>query len=64
MVLPWGNRAQEDGVPGTVESAPAKPRLPLKLAITTVLALLLTVAADQVVRSGWITLRPPPGASR
>ena len=62
MVLPWGVRAQEDGVAGTDPGAPAKPRLLLKFAITTLLALALTAAGDQVVRSGWITLRPAPVA--
>ncbi len=45
MLLPVGNRtaaeAGETVVPGTVESAPVKPRLWLKAAATTAIACLL-----------------------
>jgi predicted secreted protein len=37
-VLPWGNRPPEYVEPGTVESAPAKPRLLVKFLATTILA--------------------------
>jgi predicted secreted protein len=61
MVLPWGVRPQGDGPPGTVASAPARPRLPLKFAVTTAIALVLTGVVQLVVAAGWVTFRPPPG---
>jgi predicted secreted protein len=60
MVLPWGVRPDETPVAGTVESAPARPRLALKFAITTFLAVLLTAGADRLVRADLVRLRPPP----
>lgn len=59
MVLPWGAQPSDAPPPGTVASAPARPRLLLKFAITTVLALLLTLAIKAVIESGLIGLRPP-----
>ncbi|MEW5422585.1 DUF1467 family protein [Amorphus sp. 3PC139-8] len=42
VILPWGNRSQADQeaeiTPGTMPSAPARPRLLIKAAITSVLA--------------------------
>lgn len=61
MVLPWGARPADETVPGTVASAPARPRLLLKFAVTTVLALLVTLAIKAVVESGLVDLRPPAG---
>ncbi len=61
MVLPWGARPADEPVPGTVPSAPARPRLLLKFAVTTVLALLVTLAIKAVVESGLVDLRPPAG---
>jgi predicted secreted protein len=58
MTLPFGVRPDDDPVPGTVESAPARPRLLLKFAVTTVLAALVTIAIAYVVGSGWIDFRP------
>ena len=43
---------------GELESAPAKPRIALKMAITTGIALVLTAAIRWVVQTGWIDLRP------
>ena len=37
-VLPWGSHAPEQPEPGTVESAPDKPRLGLKFLVTTVIS--------------------------
>lgn len=61
MVLPWGVRPPDEPAPGTVPSAPARPRLLLKFAVTTVLALLVTLAIKAVVESGLVSFRPPPG---
>jgi len=56
-VLPWGNRPPEKVEPGHATSAPAKPRLALKFAVTTVLAALIWVAIDQAVRHGLVSFR-------
>jgi predicted secreted protein len=52
-VLPWGVRTQEEsdeGVePGTVESAPVKPRIWLKFAITTVITILIYIIIWTIV---------------
>jgi predicted secreted protein len=60
MVLPFGVRPDDHPLPGTVESAPAKPRLLLKFAITTVLAALATGAVAWIVELHIIDFRPAP----
>ena len=59
MVLPWGNRPIDpaDVARGHAPSAPAKPRLAIKLLVTTVIAAVLWGIAFLVVDSGWISLR-------
>jgi predicted secreted protein len=57
MVLPWGNRPEEEVQEGNVPSAPAKPRLWLKAGITTVLAAIFWLIIWYVVQSDWIQLR-------
>lgn len=37
-VLPWGIKPSQEGDPGHASGAPANPRLPLKAAVTTVVA--------------------------
>ena len=58
MVLPFGVRPDDNPVPGTVESAPTKPRLLLKFAITTVLAALATGTVAWIVQLHVIDFRP------
>jgi predicted secreted protein len=58
MALPIGATPEESPLPGNTESAPAKPRLLLKAAVTTVLALLATYGAAWLIDSGLIDLRP------
>jgi predicted secreted protein len=58
MVLPFGARPPEDVQPGTAPSAPAKPRMGLKILITTLIALALTVGIAWLIESGLIALRP------
>ncbi|MGI9436257.1 MAG: DUF1467 family protein [Geminicoccaceae bacterium] len=58
MVLPFGARPPEDVQPGTAKSAPAKPRMLLKMLITTLIAGFLTVAAIWFIQSGLIEVRP------
>ena len=59
MVLPFGAHPQDDPVPGTVASAPDKPRLVIKFLITTGIALVITAAIAWVIASGLISFRPP-----
>jgi predicted secreted protein len=58
MVLPFGARPPDDVEPGMAPSAPARPRMGLKIAITTALALALTALILWLLQSGLIQLRP------
>ena len=60
MVLPFGAAPPDEVEPGMATSAPAKPRMALKLAITTVLAALVTAMIVWLMNSGLIQLRPAP----
>ena len=60
MVLPFGAAPPDEVEPGMATSAPAKPRMALKLAITTVLAALMTALIVWLMNSGLIQLRPAP----
>ncbi len=59
MVLPWGNQAVDaaDVARGHASSAPRKPRLATKLAVTTVIAGVLWAIVYVVMDQGWISLR-------
>lgn len=63
-VLPWGARSpHEEGLgvePGTVASAPLRPRLAVKFAATTVVATLLFGLAYWLVTAGPIALDDIP----
>ena len=58
MVLPFGARPPDEVEPGTAPSAPARPRMALKIAITTAIALALTALILWLLQSGLIQLRP------
>lgn len=58
MLLPIGAEPEETPVPGNAESAPAKPRLLIKMLAATVLAGLLTLGAHYLLDSGWIDFSP------
>ena len=58
MVLPFGAAPPDEVEPGMATSAPAKPRMAIKLAITTVLAALATGLIAWLMQSGLIHLRP------
>jgi predicted secreted protein len=58
MVLPFGARPPDNVEPGMAPSAPARPRMGLKIAITTALALALTALILWLLHSGLIQLRP------
>jgi predicted secreted protein len=57
MVLPFGARPPESPAIGHATSAPARPRIGLKLAIAAGIAALLTGVAYVVLAFGWLTLR-------
>jgi predicted secreted protein len=63
MVLPFGAAPPADAEiePGTARSAPARPRLLMKMLVTTGIAILLTIAARWFIESGFIQVRPPSG---
>jgi predicted secreted protein len=58
MALPFGAAPDESPQAGTVESAPARPRLLLKVLVTSVLAALATWAIAWFIGSGIVQLRP------
>jgi len=58
MALPFGVRPEAEPERGTVESAPARPRLWLKALAATLLAGALTLGLDWALDRGLISLRP------
>ena len=58
MVLPFGANPPDEVEPGMVPSAPARPRMGLKIAVTTVIAAALTALILWLLQSGLIQLRP------
>jgi len=58
MVLPFGAAPPDEVESGMATSAPAKPRIGVKLAITTALAVALTGLIVWSIDSGLIQLRP------
>ena len=57
MVLPFGNQAPSEIETGHATSAPEKPRLWLKLGITTALACVFFVIAYLLITSGLFSFR-------
>ena len=60
MVLPFGAAPPADVEPGMADSAPARPRLLLKVAITTAIAALITALIAWLIDSVLVLLRPQP----
>jgi predicted secreted protein len=58
MVLPFGASPPDEPEPGTAPSAPARPRMALKIAVTTAIAAVLTALILWLLQSGLIQLRP------
>jgi predicted secreted protein len=58
MVLPFGARPPDVVEPGMAPSAPERPRMGLKIAVTTVIAAALTALVLWLLQSGLIQLRP------
>ena len=59
MVLPWGNRPieAEDVAKGHAPSAPKKPRMLIKMAVTTVIAGVIWGVVYIIMEAGWIGFR-------
>ena len=57
MALPWGVRRQDDPEPGHEAGAPENPRLWLKVAVTTGIAVVITALVWVAVDLGWISIR-------
>lgn len=58
-VLPWGVHtiSQEDVSRGHAESAPRRPRIVIKMAVTSVVAGLVWVVVYLALTRGWISYR-------
>ena len=59
MVLPFGVAPPEEVEKGHASSAPARPRMLVKLLVTTLLAIAATYGVQWLLQSGVIELRPP-----
>ncbi len=57
MVLPFGAKAPDTVGTGHASSAPARPRILMKMLITTVIASLLFIIVYLVISSGFFALR-------
>lgn len=57
-VLPWGVRVPDEPEPGHATSAPEKPMLWRKAAVTTVIATIIWIAIYYLVESDLISFRP------
>jgi predicted secreted protein len=58
MVLPWGVRISEHPDKGHATSAPAQPRILLKMAITTGIAAVVWLVIYLIVSANLISFRP------
>jgi predicted secreted protein len=58
VVLPFGAQPLDSIQPGNAPSAPARPHIGLKMAITTAIAIVLTAAMIWFLDSGLVQLRP------
>ncbi len=58
-VLPWGLRVPDEAEPGHASSAPEKPMLWRKAAITTAIATVLWGVAYYLIESDLISFRAP-----
>jgi len=57
MVLPWGIKRPDDPEPGHEVGAPENPRLWIKVGVTTVISLVITLTVWFVANAGWIRIR-------
>jgi predicted secreted protein len=56
-VLPFGNRAPETVEPGHAESAPERPRMWIKAAVTTAMATLIWGVIYWIIESDLVSFR-------
>jgi len=62
VVLPWGVHVPDEPEAGHATSAPANPRLGLKVLITTLVASVLWLVVDWVIANDIVSFRPPSGS--
>lgn len=60
IALPFGVRPQGNPIPGTVPSAPEKPRMWLKVGVATVVSGVLWGLFRWAVEVELVSFRPPP----
>jgi len=60
-VLPWGVRPPDEPEPGHASGAPARPRIWMKFAVTTVVAAVIWLGIYALITSGWISFRDMAG---
>jgi predicted secreted protein len=58
MVLPWGVKPPENPEPGHATSAPDRPMLWRKVAITSVITAVVWVIIYLAVENSWVSFRP------
>lgn len=58
MVLPWGVRVPDEPEPGHASSAPERPMLWRKVAITTVVSAVIWLGVYWLVTSDLLQFRP------
>ena len=57
MVLPWGINRQANPELGHEPGATEKPRVWTKVAVTTVISVILLFIVRAIIESGWISFR-------
>jgi len=57
LVLPWGNRPEDNPERGNAPSAPRRPRIWLKFGITTLLAAAIWTVIYLAVTERWVDFR-------
>lgn len=60
MVLPWGIKVPDTPEPGHATSAPEKPMLWRKAAVTTAVATVFWICTYFIIESDLISFREPP----
>ncbi len=58
-VLPWWVTPADPDDPGYAAGAPARPRLLLKMAVTTAVSVVIWLIIYALVKSPWLSFREP-----
>jgi predicted secreted protein len=58
MVLPWGVKPPDNPEPGHATSAPDRPMLWRKVAITSVITAVVWVIIYVAIENSWVSFRP------